>query len=220
MPRTGGLFLHRRNFGSTRRLARIIVSAMKRVCVFCGSCLGSDPAFAAAARGLGALLAREAIGLVYGGARVGLMGTIADAVLAGGGEVIGVLPRALQERELAHEGLTQLHVVGSMHERKALMADLSDAFVALPGGFGTLDEFCEVLTWTQLGIHGKPCGLVNIGGYFDGLLAQMATAVAGGLTRPEHRDMVLVSADPEGLLARLRTYRPVHLSKWLDTVAR
>ncbi len=193
---------------------------MKRVCVFCGSSLGSDPAFAEAARGLGALLAREGIGLVYGGARVGLMGTIADAALSGGGEVIGVLPRALQERELAHEGLTQLHVVGSMHERKALMADLSDAFVALPGGFGTLDEFCEVLTWAQLGIHDKPCGLVNIGGYFDGLLAQVATSVAGGLTRPEHRDLVLVSADPEDLLAQLRTYRPVRLSKWIDALAR
>ena len=193
---------------------------MKRVCVFCGSSLGSDPAFAAAARGLGALLAREGLGLVYGGARVGLMGTIADAALSGGGEVIGVLPRALLERELAHEGLTQLHVVGSMHERKALMADLSDAFVALPGGFGTLDEFCEVLTWAQLGIHDKPCGLVNIGGYFDGLLAQVATAVAGGLTRPEHRDLVLVSADPEGLLEQLPAYRPVHLSKWIDALAR
>jgi hypothetical protein len=193
---------------------------MKRVCVFCGSSLGSDPAFAAAARSLGALLAREGIGIVYGGARAGLMGAVADAALAGGGEVIGVLPRALKERELAHEGLTQLHVVGTMHERKALMTDLSDAFVALPGGFGTLDEFCEVLTGAQLGIHDKPCGLMNIGGYFDGLLAQMATAVAGGLTRPEHRDMVLVSADPESLLAQLRAYRPVHWSKGLDSVAR
>ena len=166
------------------------------------------------------MLAREGIGLVYGGARSGLMGAVADAALAGGGEVIGVLPHALKERELAHEGLTQLHVVGSMHERKALMADLSDAFVALPGGFGTLDEFCEVLTWAQLGIHEKPCGLVNLGGYFDGLLAQVAAAVAGGLTRPEHRDMVLVSADPESLLAQLRAYRPVNMSSWLDTVAR
>ena len=220
MPRTGVASWPCGDFGSTGRRARIIVSAMKLVCVFCGSSLGSDPAFAAAARSLGALLAREGVGLVYGGARVGLMGVVADAALAGGGEVIGVLPHALKERELEHKGLTRLHVVGSMHERKALMADLSDAFVALPGGFGTLDEFCEVLTWAQLGIHEKPCGLVNLGGYFDGLLAQVAAAVAGGLTRPEHRDMVLVSADPESLLTQLRAYRPVHWSKELDSMAR
>jgi uncharacterized protein (TIGR00730 family) len=148
------------------------------------------------------------------------MGTIADAVLAGGGEAIGVLPRALEERELAHPGLTQLHVVGSMHERKAMMADLADGFVALPGGFGTLDEFCEVLTWAQLGIHTKPCGLFNVGGYFDGFLAQVDIAVKGGLTRPEHQALVLVGADPIDLLARMRAYHPVGTSKWIDSLVR
>ena len=182
--------------------------------------MGSDPAFAAAAKAFGALLAREGLGLVYGGARVGLMGAIADAVLAGGGEVSGVLPRALQDRELAHTGLTQLHVVGSMHERKQLMVDLADAFVALPGGFGTLDEFCEVLTWAQLGIHRKPCGLLNVSGYYDGFLAQVDAAVKGGLTRPEHRDLILVATDPSDLLARMRAYRSVLTPKWLDALVR
>ena len=193
---------------------------MKRVCVFCGSSSGSDPAFAAVTREFGNLLACEGLGLVYGGARVGLMGAAADAALAGGGEVIGVLPRALQERELAHTGLSQLHVVGSMHERKQLMADLADAFVALPGGFGTLDEFCEILTWAQLGIHTKPCGLLNVNGYYDGFLAQVDAAVKGGLTRPEHRDLILVSTDPADLLARMRAYRSVLTPKWIDSLVR
>jgi uncharacterized protein (TIGR00730 family) len=193
---------------------------VKRVCVFCGSSAGSDPAFAAATRELGNLLAREGLGLVYGGARVGLMGAVADAVLAGGGEAIGVLPRALQERELAHTGLSQLHVVGSMHERKQLMADLADAFVALPGGFGTLDEFCEILTWAQLGIHTKPSGLLNVNGYYDGFLAQVDAAVKGGLTRPEHRDLILVAADSAALLARMRAYRSVLTPKWMDSLVR
>ncbi|HTH48533.1 MAG TPA: TIGR00730 family Rossman fold protein [Candidatus Limnocylindria bacterium] len=193
---------------------------MKRVCVFCGSSSGSDPAFAAAAKMFGELLASEGLGLVFGGARVGLMGTIADAVLAGGGEAIGVLPRALEERELAHPGLTQLHVVGSMHERKAMMADLADGFVALPGGFGTLDEFCEVLTWAQLGIHTKPCGLLNVNGYYDGFLAQVDAAVTGGLTRPAHRDLILVATDPVDLLGRLRAYRSVLTPKWIDSLVR
>ncbi len=188
--------------------------------MFCGSSSGSDPAFATVTREFGRLLAREGLGLVYGGARVGLMGAVADAVLAGGGEVIGVLPRALQERELAHPGLSQLHVVGSMHERKQLMADLADAFVALPGGFGTLDEFCEILTWAQLGIHTKPCGLFNVNGYYDGFLAQVDAAVQGGLTRPEHRDLILVATDPADLLTRMRGYRSVLTPKWIDSLAR
>lgn len=172
------------------------------------------------AREFGALLARERLGLVYGGAKVGLMGTVADAALAGGGEVIGVLPRALQERELAHTGLTKLHVVGSMHERKALMADLADAFVALPGGFGTLDEFCEVLTWAQLGIHQKPCGLLNVNAYYDGFLAQTAACVRGGLMRAEHAALVLVATEPSDLLRQLREFRPALTPKWLDALAR
>ena len=194
--------------------------AVKRVCVFCGSSSGTDPAFLAATRDFGSLLAREGLGLVYGGARVGLMGAVADATLAGGGAVIGVLPRALQERELAHPGLTQLHVVNTMHERKQLMADLSDGFVALPGGFGTLDEFCEILTWAQLGIHTKPCGLLNVSGYYDGFLAQVDAAVKGGLTRPEHRDLILVATDPADLLTRMRGYRSVLTPKWIDSLVR
>jgi uncharacterized protein (TIGR00730 family) len=193
---------------------------MQRVCVFCGSSSGSDPAFAAAAIEFGTMLARDGLGLVYGGARVGLMGTVADAVLAAGGEAIGVLPRALQERELAHTGLTQLHVVGSMHERKQMMADLADAFVALPGGFGTLDEFCEVLTWAQLGIHRKPCGLLNVNNYYDGFLAQTAACVRGGLMRPEHAALVLIATEPADLLSQLRGFRPTLTPKWLDALVR
>lgn len=193
---------------------------MKRVCVFCGSSLGHDPAFAEKAHEFGALLACEGLGLVYGGAKVGLMGAVADAVLAGGGEVIGVLPRALQERELAHTGLTQLHVVGSMHERKTRMADFADAFVALPGGFGTLDEFCEVLTWAQLGIHQKSCGLLNVNAYYDGFLAQTAACVRGGLMRPEQAALVLVATEPADLLRQLRAFRPTLTPKWLDALTR
>lgn len=166
------------------------------------------------------MLAREGLGLVYGGARVGLMGTVADAVLAAGGEAIGVLPRALQKRELAHTGLTQLHVVGSMHERKQMMADLADAFVALPGGFGTLDEFCEVLTWAQLGIHRKPCGLLNVNNYYDGFLAQTAACVRGGLMRPEHAALVLIATEPADLLSQLRGFSPTLTPKWLDALVR
>ena len=188
--------------------------------MFCGSSLGGDPAFATAAKAFGALLAGEGLGLVYGGAKVGLMGIVADAALAAGGEVIGVLPRALQERELAHTGLTQLHVVSSMHERKQLMADLADGFVALPGGFGTLDEFCEVLTWAQLGIHTKPCGLLNVNAYYDGFLAQTAACVRGGLMRPEHAAHVLVVTEPPNLLRQLREFRPTLTPKWIASEVR
>jgi uncharacterized protein (TIGR00730 family) len=174
-----------------------------RICVFCGSNPGSRPAYANAARALGTALARRGLGLVYGGGRVGLMGTIADAVLAAGGEAIGVIPEHLVARELAHTGLTELFVVPSMHERKARMAALSRAFVALPGGYGTLDETCEALTWTQLGLQSKPCGLLNVEGYYDPLLAFLDRAVGEGFLDPENRAILLVETDPERLIGRL-----------------
>lgn len=194
--------------------------SLQRVCVFCGSSAGTDPRFAGAAREVGRLIAQQGMGVVYGGARVGLMGIVADAVLAGGGEAVGVLPRALQERELAHAGLSRLHIVESMHERKALMADLADAFIALPGGFGTLDEFCEVLTWAQLGIHAKPCGLLNVAGFFDPFLEQVSRAVQGGLMRSENRALIVDEAEPARLLARMQKHHAVVPPKWLDPSAR
>jgi uncharacterized protein (TIGR00730 family) len=189
---------------------------MRRVCVFCGSSSGLRTEYHDAARQLGAALVRRRLGLVYGGGGVGLMKLVADAVLADGGEVIGVIPRALMAKELGHRGLSDLRVVESMHERKALMAELSDAFVALPGGFGTLEEFCEVLTWSQLGLHGKPCGLLNVAGYYDTLIALWDHAVREQFLRPEHRGMVLIQRDPERLLELLAGYRPPLLDKWLD----
>ena len=189
---------------------------MKRICVFCASSPGANPRYLAVANQLGVLLAQRGVGLVYGGGSIGLMGKLADAVLAEGGEVIGVIPRALVDREVAHRGLLNLHIVGSMHERKAMMADLADAFIALPGGLGTLEEFCEILTWAQLGIHRKPCGLLNVRGYFDPLLAFLDHIVAEHFMRPEHRAMVLVEDDPERLLDALGEYEPPELAKWLD----
>jgi uncharacterized protein (TIGR00730 family) len=189
---------------------------VRRVCVFCGSSLGSRPAYADAARGLGEALARRRIGLVYGGGSIGLMGVVADAALAAGGEVIGVIPRALERRELAHGKLTRLDVVGSMHERKARMAELSDAFVALPGGLGTLEELAEVLTWAQLGLHRKPCALLDAGGYWRPLTAFLDHAVAERFVRHEHRAMVLVDDDPEALLDRLEVYAPPAVERWID----
>ena len=153
---------------------------MRRLCVFCGSAVGGRPVYAEQARQLGGLLAARRIGLVFGGGHIGLMGVLADAVLAAGGEAIGVIPQALMDKELAHRGLTQLHVVGTMHQRKALMADLADGFAALPGGFGTGDEFFEILTWGQLGLHAKPIGLLNTAGYFTPLLAWLDQMVAEG----------------------------------------
>ncbi len=194
---------------------------IRRLAVFCGSSLGNDSRIADAARDLAALLARTGIGIVYGGASCGLMGMIADQALASGGEVIGVLPRSLQDRELAHRGLTRLHIVETMHERKALMADLADGFIALPGGFGTLDEFCEVLTWAQLGIHAKPCGLLNVAGYFDAFLAQAERAETSGLMRSVHRALILDAAEPDALLARLRSFLPSAAgSKWVTPISR
>ncbi|HLY39456.1 MAG TPA: TIGR00730 family Rossman fold protein, partial [Candidatus Binatia bacterium] len=159
---------------------------MRRVCVFCGSNVGGRDVYAATARALGAALARAGIGLVYGGGSVGLMGLLADAVLAGGGEVIGVIPRALATREIAHHGLADLRIVESMHERKALMTELADAFVALPGGFGTLEELLEVVTWAQLGLHAKPIAVLNVAGYFDGLIALFEHAIAERFVHPGH----------------------------------
>ena len=186
---------------------------MKRICVFCGSSAGSGDVYPVAARRMGHALVRRGLGLVYGGARIGLMGALAAHVLSLDGEVVGVIPSALAEKEVAHPGLTELHVVGSMHERKTLLAALADGFVALPGGFGTLDELFEALTWGQLGIHGKPCGLLNVEKYFDRLLAFLGYAGEQGFLSPEHLGMVLVSADPDELLDRFAVYTPPSVEK-------
>ncbi len=188
---------------------------MKYVCVFCGSSMGLRPAYKLAAQAMGETLAGRGIGLVYGGGNVGLMGVVADATLAAGGEVIGVIPEFLVAKEIAHTGLTKLHVVSSMHERKALMAGLSDAFVALPGGYGTLEEFCEILTWSQLGLHHKPQGLLNIEGYYQPLLRLFDQAVTEQFLKPELRSLVLEAPDPEQLLDLMANYRPQTVDKWI-----
>jgi uncharacterized protein (TIGR00730 family) len=188
---------------------------MRRICVFCGSSPGTRPEYGAAAEEMAAELVRRNIGLVYGGGNVGLMGIIADAVLRAGGEVQGVIPEHLMAREVGHRGLTKLHVVRSMHERKALMADLSNAFVALPGGLGTLEEFCEVVTWTQLGLHAKPCGVLNVLGYYSPLLAMFDHAVGERFLKPENRALVLARERPADLLQALEEWSPVHVEKWL-----
>lgn len=191
---------------------------MKCICVFCGSNVGHDPRYRAEAERLGGLLAGRGIELVYGGGNVGLMGVIADACLAAGGTVIGVIPEALIGKEVAgrvvdHRGLTRLEVVASMHIRKARMAELADGFIALPGGFGTFEEFCEILTWGQLGFHVKPMGLLNINGFYDPLLALFERAVAEGFLRDENRAMALAAGDIESLLAVMAAYRPEPVSK-------
>lgn len=173
---------------------------MRRLCVFCGASSGNDPAFAALARESAEAIVRAGYGIVYGGGRIGLMGVLADAALAIGGEVIGVIPAALAQSEIAHSGVTQLRVVESMHERKALMATLSDAFVALPGGFGTMDEFCEILTWRQLGLHDKPIGIININGYYDGLLDLFERMVNDDFVTRTTRDLFTVATSIETLL--------------------
>jgi uncharacterized protein (TIGR00730 family) len=193
---------------------------MRRICVFCASSLGSRPEYRAAAEELGAELVRRNIGLVYGGGNVGLMGVLADAVLRMGGEAQGVIPEHLMAREIGHNGLTKLHVVHSMHERKALMADLADAFVALPGGFGTLEEFCEVVTWAQLGLHAKPCGLLNVLGYYTPLLTMFDHAVRERFLKPENRELVLARESAPELLQALDEWRPVWVEKWLDRETR
>lgn len=188
---------------------------MKRICVYCGSNSGRQPGYVEAAERLGALLAERGLGLVYGGASVGVMGAVADAVLAGGGEAIGVIPSALATREVAHSGLTALHVVESMHERKAMMAELSGGFVALPGGWGTMEEIFEALTWAQLGLHAKPCGLLNIAGYFDHLQAFLDHAMNEFFVRPEYAPMIMTERDPERLLERFGAYRAPQVTKWI-----
>jgi uncharacterized protein (TIGR00730 family) len=189
---------------------------MMRICVFCGSNAGARSEYAEAARALATVLAERKLGIVYGGGNVGLMGVLADAALARGGEVIGVIPQKLVDKEVAHRGVTKLLVVETMHERKALMNDLSDAFLALPGGFGTLDEFFEVLTWAQLGFHGKPCALLNVAGYYDGMLAMLDHAVTERFLRPAHRELVIADTDPLRLLQRLSAFVPAPKGKWSD----
>jgi uncharacterized protein (TIGR00730 family) len=187
---------------------------MNRLCVYCGSSPGTGDDYVSAARELGKLLLRQEIGLVYGGASRGIMGAIADTVLEGGGNVTGIIPRALRGKEIAHEGLTELRVVDSMHERKSLMVELSDAFIAMPGGFGTLEEIIEVITWGQLGFHDKPCGLLNVAGYFDHLLAFLDHSTAQGFLHPQHRSMLLVANTPTELLEQFENYVPPSVEKW------
>ncbi|MEV4599967.1 TIGR00730 family Rossman fold protein [Amycolatopsis sp. NPDC049253] len=190
------------------------MSSLRRVCVFCGSSMGFSPAYAEAAAELGKLLAQRGIGLVYGGASVGTMGVVADAALAAGGEVIGVIPEALSSVEVAHAGLTELHVVPDMHQRKAKMAALSDGFLALPGGAGTLEELFEVWTWAQLGLHAKPIGLVDVGGYYSPLVIFSDHMVTEGFLSADYRDLVLVDSDASALLDRFADYTPSAPPKW------
>jgi len=189
--------------------------SLHRICVYCGSNNGSKIAYREAGVQLAAAMVQEGITLVYGGGNVGLMGILADSVLAAGGTVIGVIPQALVDKEVAHRGVTDLRVVGSMHERKALMADLSDAVIALPGGLGTLEEFCEAATWTQLGFHDKPCGILNIEGYYDGLLAMLDHAVIENFVRAEHRRIIISETDPVTLIKKLAEYRLPKIQKWI-----
>ncbi len=189
--------------------------SLHRICVYCGSNNGSKIAYRKAAVQLAAAMVQEGITLVYGGGNVGLMGILADSVLAAGGTVVGVIPQALVDKEVAHRGVTDLRIVGSMHERKALMADLSDAVIALPGGLGTLEEFCEAATWTQLGFHDKPCGILNIEGYYDGLLAMLDHAVKENFVRPEHRRIIISETDPVTLIKKLAEFRLPKIQKWI-----
>jgi uncharacterized protein (TIGR00730 family) len=189
---------------------------VNRVCVFCGSTAGEDGRYLDTADRFGQILARERIELVYGGSRVGMMGRIAAATLQAGGRVTGVIPGAIMNRELAHQELTELRVVRSMHERKSEMAELSDAFVALPGGLGTLEAFCELLTWGQLGLHQKPCAILDVGGYFQPLVRFFDHMTREGFMSRPQRDMVLVEEDPELLVRRLREYQPLAIPRWIE----
>ena len=191
------------------------MSLIHRICVFCGSNAGRDPLYVDAARNLGQLFAREGVGLVYGGGSVGLMGEVADAVLAAGGEVTGVIPHALWAREVGHRGLTDIRIVDTMHERKAMMADLADAFIALPGGLGTLEEIFEIWTWAQLGLHAKPVGFLDVNGFYAPLMEFLDQAVREKFLRPEHRAIALVDADPAALLKKFDGWKPPRVEKWI-----
>lgn len=188
----------------------------KNICVFCGSAAGNNPAFAEAARHLGGLIADRGMTLVYGGGNVGLMGTVADAALAKSGRVIGVIPHSLEQKEVAHRRLTELHVCRTMHDRKRMMAERADAFVALPGGYGTLEEIFEVITWAQLGIHHNPCALLNVAGFFDGLIQYLDHAVDMELLKPEYRRLLLVETDANRLLDAIQAYRPPKVMQWIE----
>jgi len=188
---------------------------IRRICVFCGSNKGADPAYLDAVRILGRLFATEGIGLVYGGGSVGLMGELADTVLSSGGEVIGVIPHALWAREVGHRGLTDLHIVDTMHERKAMMADLADAFIALPGGLGTLEEIFEIWTWAQLGLHTKPVGFLDVGGFYKPLMQFLDRAVRERFLKEEHRAIAVIESDPEKLLRRFDSWSPPRVEKWI-----
>jgi uncharacterized protein (TIGR00730 family) len=188
---------------------------MESVCVFCGSSMGRNSRYRDAAEGLGRKIAGQGLTLVYGGGDIGLMGIVAETVLQAGGRVIGVIPQALVDREVAHHGVTELRIVNTMHERKAMMAELADAFVALPGGMGTFEELCEILTWAQLGIHRKPIGLLNVAGYWQPFVNLLDHAVEEGFLKPAHRELLLVDTDASSLLDSCRTQRPVSTPKWL-----
>jgi len=189
---------------------------MKSITVFCGSSSGFRPEYGEAAKNLAGLLVERKIRLVYGGGRVGLMGIIADEVMKKGGQVIGIIPESLDKKEVAHRGITELRVVGSMHERKALMAELADGFIAMPGGIGTFEEFFEILTWAQLGFHHKPCGLLNVKNYYNDLLKLCDNAVHQGFLRVEHRELMIEDEDSQSLLEKMMRFEPVILKKWID----
>jgi len=188
---------------------------IKKICVYCGSSPGKNPAYSQAAVNLALALCERNIGLVYGGGAIGVMGTVADAVLAAGGEAVGVIPKALAIKEVAHDSLSELHVVASMHERKAMMADLADGFIALPGGWGTLEEIFEILTWAQLGFHDKPCGLLNIDGYYDGLIGFLENSFDQQFVNELYRPMLMKAREPLALLDQFATYRAPKVRKWM-----
>jgi len=189
---------------------------MKRLCVYCGSSPGRQPDYAQVARQLARAMVSKNINLVYGGASVGIMGEIANAVLEEGGEVIGIIPKGLFKKEVAHTGITELREVDSMHERKSLMADLSDGFIALPGGFGTIEEIFEIITWSQLGMHRKPCGLLNVCHYYDKLISFLDHAVSEQFIKATHRSTILIDKCPNALLEKLEEYKAPETAKWID----
>ena len=200
----------------SRRYVSGNLPRMKTLCVFCGSNFGADPAYRASAIKVGSLLAARGITLVYGGGKVGMMGALADSCLSAGGRVLGIIPKSLAAKEIAHQSLTELRVVDSMHERKKLMADQADAFLALPGGFGTWEEFCEAITWSQLGLHRKACALLNVVGFYDEFLAQADRAVKDGFVSEVHRSLVISGSDPEEILDRLQEYQVPQEEKWYN----